>query len=273
MIILNSKEIKKTVFPNNEIMIKIDDIKDAIDYRANIDRVIFKFENNEDILDLIFITKALKDLGRNIHLVITYMPYSRMDRTEGHTVFTLKYFADIINSLGFTKITVCEPHSDVTPALLNGRVEVVDLTKELFLMVKEELEFDGENDYILYPDNGAAKRYTKQIHFDKILVASKERDFKTGRITKMQINGDMPTKPFRAIILDDLCSFGGTFKMAAEELRRLGATEVHLIVSHCENSIHKGGLLKGDLIDTVYTTNSLLTDYNNDKLKIHSIYY
>ena len=83
---------------------------------------------SQSILDLIFITNALKDLGRNVHLIIPYMPYSRMDRTEGHTVFTLKYFANIINGLGFNKITVCEPHSDVTPALLNGMVEVVDST-------------------------------------------------------------------------------------------------------------------------------------------------
>ena len=40
-------------------------------------------------------------------------------------------------------------------------------------------------------------------------------------------------------------------------LKELGAKEVYLYISHCENSIFEGELLKSDWVDRVFTTNSI----------------
>ncbi len=273
MIKINGIEIEKTIFPNNEIMIRTEDIKRCLDNYSEIDRITFKFENNSDIIDLFFITKTLKDMNRKIELLITYIPYSRMDRTEGQTVFTLKYFTSLINSLGYNNIIVCEPHSDVSLALLDGEVEVVNSTAAITNELIQEFNFSPGKDYILYPDAGAAKRYSKQIKYPSVLVANKDRDFATGRINNMTIHSNdlIPYKPFRVIIVDDLCSYGGTFMLAAKKLREMGATEVYLAVTHTEDSIYNGEILKTDLIDKVYTTNSVLNNYESNKIYIYDV--
>ena len=59
------------------------------------------------------------------------------------------------------------------------------------------------------------------------------------------------------LIVDDICSKGGTFYYSAKELKELGAKEVYLYISHCENSIFEGELLTGDWVDKVFTTDSI----------------
>jgi ribose-phosphate pyrophosphokinase len=56
--------------------------------------------------------------------------------------------------------------------------------------------------------------------------------------------------------MDDICSRGGTFKFSALKLRELGASEVRLFVSHCENVIDKESLIEAG-ITKVYTTDSI----------------
>ena len=60
------------------------------------------------------------------------------------------------------------------------------------------------------------------------------------------------------LIVDDICSYGGTFLHSAWKLKQeLGAGNIYLFVSHCEDSILKGELIKGDLIQKIYTTDSI----------------
>lgn len=265
MIIVDCKKVNITKFPNNEVLIKGDQFWKKSGQTSYIR---FKFENNEDLINLMFIKKHLDEMGVKSILTILYMPYSRMDRTEGQTVFTLKYICKFINDLNFDKVEVHEPHSDVTLALLD-RATAVNMTQILTTEAIRMLDFNEENDdYLFYPDSGAEKRYGKQIKWDKILTGSKERDFKTGWIKKLDVVGEVPKNPFRAIIVDDLCSKGGTFMMSAKKLRDLGATEVYLVVTHCENSIYDGDILKTDLIDKVFTTTSILDNIDNDKIKM-----
>lgn len=268
MIKVNGKEIKPTKFPNNEILIKREfDLKEE-----NI--IEFKFESNEDFITLMFIKKYIDSIyPRNkSKLHIKYIPYSRMDRTEGYTIFTLKYISEFINSLNFDRVVIFEPHSDVSTALLD-RVQVVNLTEKITEDIIKRLDFTKDNDYIFYPDAGAMKRYSKQIEYPRVLTATKERDFKTGYIKKLVLD-KTPEKPFRVIIVDDLCSKGGTFILSANKLKEAGATEIYLVVSHCENTILEGDVLKeGSPITKVFTTDSIInSDKASDRLEIGGIY-
>lgn len=265
MIILNKKEIIIENFPNGESLIKTKDL--IIDNFDN--EIIFKFKNDSEITHLIFLKSYLDELMLPCKLLIPYLPYSRMDRTEGITLFTLKYFCKIINNLNFKEVTILEPHSDVSVALLD-RVKVINKTMDITKGLLNRI--DNKNDlYIVYPDAGAAKRYSKDLEFNNILTANKTRDFKTGFITSLEINGSVKSKDFKAIIVDDLCSKGGTFKLTAEKLKEIGAREISLVVTHCEDTIKDGDLLKSDLIDKIYTTNSILT-IKDKKLNIENLF-
>jgi len=137
----------------------------------------------------------------------------------------------------------------------------------------EEEETNEGVDYIFYPDTGAYKKYTENLNLG-IEIPSfygiKVRDLNTGRI----LYYDLMEAPDRLddkniLIVDDICAKGFTFFFGATALRALGAKRVSLFISHCENSIFKGELLKPSnrsLIDKIYTTDSLLTSWDNNKL-------
>ncbi|BCZ46513.1 hypothetical protein psyc5s11_25800 [Clostridium gelidum] len=266
MINLNDEKVNVTKFPNGESLISSENLK--IEYSA-VNTIKLKFENDEDITHLIFLKGHLDELRVKCSLEIAYMPYSRMDRTEGMTVFTLKHLCKLINSLDFEEVSIYEPHSDVCVALLD-RVKVIDMSKILTEQLLQNINSNEEDLYLVYPDAGAAKRYGKQIKYEKVLTASKERDFKTGYIKKLDIIGTTQSTEFKAIIVDDLCSKGGTFILTASKLKEMGATEIYLVVTHCEDTIYSGDILKTDLIKKVYTTNSILSR-EHEKIEIRKI--
>ncbi|MGN2370034.1 ribose-phosphate pyrophosphokinase [Clostridium cagae] len=254
MLYLNGKKVEMRKFPNGESLISSENL--IINEKVN--EIKLKFESDEDITKLISIKGHLDEFNLKCNLVMGYMPYSRMDRTEGMTVFTLKHVCKLINSLDFENVYIYEPHSDVSVALLD-RVRVINMSKELTEKALNEVkESEEEPIYLVYPDAGAARRYSKQIEFDRVLTANKERDFKSGYIKRLAINGTLDNNKFKAIIVDDLCSKGGTFTLTAGKLREMGTTEIYLVVTHCEDTIFKGDILKTDLIKKVYTTNSIL---------------
>lgn len=265
MIYLNNAKVNITRFPNGESLINSEDLS----INNDINTLKLKFENDSDITHLIFIKGHLDELNVKCRLIIGYMPYSRMDRTEGMTVFTLKHLCRLINNLKFEEVLIFEPHSDVCVALLD-RVKVVNMSKDLATTALEKISDNNEPIYIVYPDSGAAKRYGKQISYDKILTANKERDFKTGHIKKLELCGSIEAKSFKALIVDDLCSKGGTFMLTAEKLKELGASDIYLAVTHCEDTIFDGEILNGTLISKVFTTNSILSKAH-EKIEVTNI--
>ncbi|QGQ95640.1 ribose-phosphate pyrophosphokinase [Paenibacillus psychroresistens] len=266
MILLNGTKLVFKLFPNGETLVDGDQI---LALAADFNKVAFKYENDSDLIKLMFIKNYLDDRNLKAALIIYYMPYSRMDRVEGSSVFTLKYVANFINSLSFEKVTLIEPHSDVSLALINKSTAKYP-SIELLIRVIAETGFNIEQDYLFFPDAGAQKRYSKVKGY-KQLVGFKVRDFQTGEIKKLDIVGHVDHKNFKVIIVDDLCSYGGTFMMSAEKLKEAGADKVYLLVGHCEKSIYKGKILETDLIDQVFTTNTMLEESEHKKIHIYEI--
>jgi len=250
MIFINETKIKVEQFPNGEL--RIPSLNGILLVGAQ-NTIRMYYESDTDLMALWFIKK------HSLHiqvLEIMYMPYSRMDRTQNNSVFTLKYVADFINTLNFHVVKVLGAHSDVTPALLNNckQYDVIDQ-----LVRKAEQYFGEQQDFVyVYPDAGAAKRYSTEKHIDTI-ICNKKRDFATGKISSLQMSGDTLKKHKYAIIIDDLCSYGGTFDMTAIALCNSYADiRIALVVTHCEKSIEKGNLLKEDSkIEKIFTTRSM----------------
>jgi ribose-phosphate pyrophosphokinase len=115
-------------------------------------------------------------------------------------------------------------------------------------------------DSLLFPDAGAQKRYLSPL---KYAVGHKHRDFESGDIQSYSILGDVGE---RVLIVDDLCSRGGTFIGAAKELRAKGAKEVFLLVAHLENNVFTGELF--DHIDGLYTSKDNLLSATSQKIKL-----
>lgn len=259
MILIDGKVVDFKQFPNKETL--LDHNKLDVVYGWNPQRISFKYEDDSDLVKLTILRDYLNSIGEDCEeLLIYYMPYSRMDRSEGGSPFTLKTIASMINRLGFKDVIVVEPHSDVTCAVLdNSRPSYINY--QLIQPVMTAVGFNPEYDYVVFPDAGAQKRYNRFTHKNQ-LVGFKHRDFVTGEIKSLDIVGNFNGMGKKAIIVDDLSSYGGTFVATATALRQRGIEEVYLLVAHSENSIFKGKLF--DHVDKVFTTDTLLTEHKEN---------
>ena len=276
MIKLNGTDLEFGKFPNGETNVVMSKMGWCLGWTPSAVKplvITLKYENDADLIHLMFVKRHLDTIlpVSRKKLVITYMPYSRMDRVEDDSVFTLKYIAEFINGLNFYEVIVVEPHSDVTPALLNN-CKTTFPSVDIFNYAKAHINFDSKRDYVYFPDAGAEKRYSKLISEPNQLVGFKHRDFKTGKITSLQVLGDVKETGFKVIIIDDLCSYGGTALLGAEKLRELGALEVYLVVGHAEESIYCGNMFKDNLINRVFTTNSIIDIPKEDDICAMDVY-
>ncbi|MCI8410807.1 MAG: ribose-phosphate pyrophosphokinase [Lachnospiraceae bacterium] len=253
MIQYNGEQIKIGYFPDNTFLLKKEVKEEKVEIK-------WFFERNEELVALYFLVQHLREHGvKEIQLQMPYIPNARQDRVkEPEDIFTLKYFASLINEMGFSKVTVLDPHSYVSEALID-RLEV-QTPKKYVAKVIEKLETERHKQILLFfPDEGACKRYSTMFPRPYIF-GMKKREWKTGEITGLEVLGETEEIAGRGVlIVDDICSRGGTFLHSARALKKLGAEEIYLYVSHCENTILEGELLKGDLLKKVYTTNSIFT--------------
>ena len=194
-----------------------------------------------------------------------YLPHARMDRIKNPDteVFTLKYFCEVINSLNFDSVVVVDAHSNVGPALLNN-CENFPVKEELNYAIQNiQRDLDGKDLMLFFPDEGSMKRYSDWSPLP-YSFGVKQRDWETGKITSLRIEGEVDVAGRDVLIVDDICSYGGTFFRAAQALKDAGARHVYLYVTHCEENILKGSIFNDDkvVIDGIYTTTSMPALFN-----------
>jgi len=258
---LNGKQVEIKHFPDGTLLMK----EDVPEQTAV---VTWLYENNEEFLALVFLTRHLQSKGiQSIELQLPYIPNARQDRVKApEDIFTLKYFAEMINSLNFTRVTVLDPHSYVSEALIDHIN--IQTPKAYVEKVVQQITGDAQEKVILfYPDEGAMKRYSAM--FDRPYVfGMKKRNWTNGQIQGLEVLGQTElVQGSKVLIVDDICSKGGTFYYSAKALKELGASEVYLYISHCENSILEGELIQSELVERVYTTNSIFTQ-NHEKIEV-----
>lgn len=268
MILVNKEGIDISNFPDGTKRIAIKNVL-PINNNGTINTTVcitWHYQRDEELSALVFIKKHLDSLFcEDIRLELFYIPNGRMDRTKDNKeVFTLKYFAELINWLNFKKVYVFDPHSNVSSALFNNlsvkNVKwCIDNSLEDIRVERTELPF------MFYPDEGSMKRYSEMFNLP-YAFGIKKRDWKTGKIMGLEVSGGVDLVMNSDILIcDDICSYGGTFYHSALKLKELGARNIYLYVSHCENSIFEGkfgseevNILETGLIERVYTTDSII---------------
>lgn len=266
MIKVDGKIIFVNRFPDGTLLLKEDVPLNFKDYRET--TIEWSFENNEELITLTYIVKHLRAHGvTNLYLSMPYIPNARQDRVKStEDVFTLKYFAEILNDLEFDSVTVLDPHSSVSEALIHNII--VETPEKYVAKIIKEI---GDDDLTMfYPDEGAMKRYSSMFDYP-YAFGIKKRNWETGQITGLEVSGMTELINGRKIlIVDDISSRGGTFYHSAKKLKELGAKEIYLYVSHCENTILDGEVLSSGLIKRVYTTNSIFTK-QHDKITVMEV--
>lgn len=197
MITLNCKEVVFGKFPNGGINLPVGGLSLLSDNVVKL-----AYEDDADFLRLALVKGWLDDMNCMASLYLAYMPHSRMDRANGHYAVGLKAACQLVNSLNFQRVIVREPHSPITVEWLSAATVDNWCADRLAGVVK-----DGEFDSVFFPDFGARQRYG-EVHGLPAAYGNKTRDFLTGDITGLEVVGDVGAN---VLIVDDLCSRGGTF--------------------------------------------------------------
>lgn len=245
-------------FPDGTLAVKFDPNK--IDEKAREIEIEWVYENDAELFTLICLKRHLDHhfYDMSYFLYLRYIPHARMDRVKtDEDVFTLKYFCEVINSLNFSAVYVRDAHSNVSLALLNNAIQ-----ESIDAYIQIAVEMSGA-EALFFPDEGAMKRYSDAAKLP-FAFGMKKRDWATGKILGLDLMGAENIVGKKVLIVDDICSYGGTFARAAKALREAGAAAVYLYVTHCEDNIHKGDIFKDGNIDCVFTTNSIYTGKNDN---------
>lgn len=240
MIKLNKGKVGFGLFPNGEYNLPVTNLK-----VRPMNQIEWIYESDVEFFQLALLKDYLDSIMKMSQLTVYYFPHSRMDRDNGTYAMSLKTAAKLVNNMNFVSVSIWEPHSDVTPALLN-MCYVYDWCQDNMYNVIQMCGADS----VFFPDAGAAKRYATDIPY---AIGIKKRDFATGDILEFDYHGDIGE---RVLIVDDLCSKGGTFIASTNMLRGKGVKEVYLMVAHTERTMYYGNLLK--TIDGIY-----VPDYND----------
>ena len=242
---------KRFNFSGGEVQVTVKKMtSDVVCITANL-------RSSDDVMALLMATDALRRQGATrIHLMMPYVPYARQDRVMNPgEALGIKVFCDLINAQNYSGVTILDPHSDVTPALLNNVLVI-----EQHELVQADMDL---SDHILVcPDAGARKKIGKlaMLGNNEVVFFDKSRNTKTGAITGTVLS-QAPVVWDRAadhLIVDDICEGGMTFIKLAEALREHGVTgNIDLYVTHA--ILSKGTAVFEGHINTLWTPSCWLS--------------
>lgn len=241
---VNSIPVEVFVFPGGEVNIRLSDSF----YDSGLIHIEAKIQDSDGIMALILIKNAIdQKVGCTtiINLLLKYFPYARQDRVcNPGEALSVKVFASLINDLNFNRVTILDPHSDVTPSLIN---KCTVIPQDLIM---KDLDCLNER-LVVAPDLGATKKVEKLgVPY---IQGFKNRDPHTGNLSGFSFTGDVKGKDL--LIIDDICDGGGTFLGLAKELYEGGANSIDLFVTHGIFSKGLDELTK--VFGTIYTTDSI----------------
>lgn len=258
MILINGLQETFWSFPGGERGVRIDRVSP---YTTSV-VVRCDFRGSDDLIDLLLVKDALDaiDYWENgnpkMILDIPYFPYARQDRRgcEGES-HSMKVIAKLINGCNFDIVQVVDPHSDVVEALVE-RVKIRTQSEIFRWMWGVKLKrLISEIDVLVAPDAGAAKKIYKIDSKIPVIIAQKERELSTGKITRTFVSdADLALiQGKRVWIVDDICDGGKTFIELSKALT--GAKTLNLYTTHGIYS--KGKQVLTDIFDEVLCYNDM----------------
>ena len=276
-----SKEISKLLklklvntnikrFSDGEIYIEINE-----NIRGNSVFVIQSTSNpaNDNLMELLLCIDALRrSSAKNITAVIPYYGYARQDRkVVPRTSISAKVVANLITNAGASRVVTVDLHAGQIQGFFDMPVDNLFTTPLFARYIKRKLK--NKKLICVSPDVGGVQRtrgLATKIKAD-LAIIDKRRP-KPGKSQVMNIIGDVKGKT--CIIVDDIIDSGGTIVNAVDALKKSGATEVYVFITHAvlsgdaTNKIKKSKIKKLIITDTIDNSQKIK---NNNKIEVLSI--
>lgn len=258
-------------FPDGQQSITINTNAYSISTRVKTVQIKSRLNSFRDLELIICANQALLEMGaKSVSLYVPYFLGARSDRKflAGASNYLKTVICPIINSQNFSEVHVLDPHSDVLEACLNNYKKTSNhmLVSHAIVHTKPAITFKDacKKITLVSPDAGALKKIydvAEQFGIEDIVVASKHRDIKTGKITSTDVPGlSLEDGAKQFYIVDDICDGGRTFIELAKAIRAIRPKEMYndtitLVITH---GIFSSGLKElNKLFDNIYTTNSI----------------
>ena len=276
-----SKEISKLLklklvntnikrFSDGEIYIEINE-----NIRGNSVFVIQSTSNpaNDNLMELLLCIDALRrSSAKNITAVIPYYGYARQDRkVVPRTSISAKVVANLITNAGASRVVTVDLHAGQIQGFFDMPVDNLFTTPLFARYIKKKLK--NKKLICVSPDVGGVQRtrgLATKIKAD-LAIIDKRRPA-PGKSQVMNIIGDVKNKT--CIIVDDIIDSGGTIVNAVDALKKSGATEVYVFITHAvlsgdaTNKIKKSKIKKLIITDTIDNSQKIK---NNNKIEVLSI--
>lgn len=273
----NITKFRQFTFPGGEEHIKIDPEEQSLIQSADNMVIAGDTTSSSGLIQTILATDAVRSINPkiNITLFAPYFPYARQDR---RMVFgeplSIKVVANIINQQKYNVVEIFDPHSDVTPALINNVsvISNIPFVNSAFHGIRSREKCEFNKMCLVSPDAGAEKKIYNvalrlNLNNDQVICCTKRRDVSNGRIMDSNVPEMYDIRDKVCIIVDDIIDGGFTFTELAKKLKDRGAKKVYLVVSH--GIFSKGVDVLRENIDHVYTTDSFSCIKNDFVTTVH----
>jgi len=257
-------EIRIESFPDGEIGVQIHNNvrgKDVFVVQS------ISKQPNDYLMELLIIVDALKRASaKSIVAVIPYFGYARQDRKDqGRVPITAKLVANLLETAGVTRVLSMDLHTPQIQGFFD--IPVDDLSGRP-LLIKAIKNLDLRDLVVVSPDLGSnkmARKYAEELGVE-IAIVDKRR-ISADKVEHGALIGDVKEK--NVIIVDDICSTGGTLKVAAEICIKYGAKKVFAAVTH---NFADASVLENSYIEKMFTTNSIpQRQRESNKIKVVSV--
>ena len=257
-------------FSDGEIYIEINE-----NIRGNSVFVIQSTSNpaNDNLMELLLCIDALRrSSAKNITAVIPYYGYARQDRkVVPRTSISAKVVANLISNAGASRVVTVDLHAGQIQGFFDMPVDNLFTTPLFARYIKKKLK--NKKLICVSPDVGGVQRtrgLATKIKAD-LAIIDKRRP-KPGKSQVMNIIGDVKGKT--CIIVDDIIDSGGTIVNAVDALKKSGAADVYVFITHAVLSgdatqkIKKSKIKKLVITDTIDNSKKIK---NNNKIEVLSI--
>lgn len=189
---------------------------------------------NEYLMELLIIVDAIKRLGpKKIMVILPFYPYRRQEKKieEGESI-TAELIAKLLRTAGVDKLIVLDLHSKVIEKFFKFPFKHISAFPLFVEYFREKIQKNRKKFIVCAPDRGALALNSKLAHKCDLTVTyiSKTRARRHDIIAGMKLMGRVENK--NIIILDDEISTGGTIVKASELLKKNGAKEIYVAVTH-----------------------------------------
>ncbi len=257
-------------FADGEIYIEINE-----NIRGNSVFVIQSTSNpaNDNLMELLLVIDALRrSSAKNITAVIPYFGYARQDRKVApRTSISAKVVANLITNAGASRVVTVDLHAGQIQGFFDMPVDNLFTTPLFAKYIKKK--FKSKNLICVSPDVGGVQRtrgLATRIKAD-LAIIDKRRPA-PGKSQVMNIIGNVKGKT--CLIVDDIIDSGGTIVNAVNALKKNGATDVYVFITHAVLSgeavlkIQKSKIKKLIITDTIDNSQKIK---KNNKIEVLSI--